>query len=72
MISPVSSGLLPFPVLLTPKGIALSFSFSCLSWLLPPGLLPPEHAVCGIPSSYMRSLGVYGPMYLVTALLVHR
>lgn len=40
--------------------------------MLPLSLLPPEHAVCGIPSSYMRSLGVYGPMYLVTALLVHR
>lgn len=40
--------------------------------MLPLSSLPPEHAVCGIPSSYMRSLGVYGPMYLVTALLVHR
>lgn len=40
MISPLSSGLLPFPILLTPKGVAFSFSFSSLSWPLPPGLLP--------------------------------
>ncbi|GAX83428.1 hypothetical protein CEUSTIGMA_g10853.t1 [Chlamydomonas eustigma] len=42
----------------------------CAYWH--PGQSCPAHTVSVIPSSYLRALGVYVPVYLLPALLVHR